>query len=86
MTDFTRNSTDSEVWIGATEIAGNILGDTSPRAVRRVRHLHETGQIPTFKLNRSLALRPSTWRDSIDAREAEADALRAAARADAAAA
>ncbi len=81
MTDFTRNSTDSEVWIGATEIASKILGNTSPRAVRRVRHLHETGQIPTFKLNRSLALRPSTWRDSIAKREAEAEALRAADRA-----
>ncbi len=81
MTDFTRNSTDSELWIGATEIAGEILGSDSPRAVRRVRHLHETGQLPTFKLNRSLCLRPSTWRQYVAKREAEAEALRAADRA-----
>ena len=85
MTDFTTNSTDSdsEVWIGATEIAGKILGNTSPRAVRRVRWMHESNQLPTFKINRNVCLRPATWRQYLATREAEAEALRAAGQSDA---
>ena len=86
MTDSTRVSSDGEVWIGAPEIAAAILGSTSPRAVRRVRHLHEMGKLPTFKLGRQLCLRPATWRQYLAEREVEADALRAAARAEAEAA
>ncbi len=82
MTDFTRVSSDGEVWIGAPEIAAAILGSTSPRAVRRVRHLHEVGKLPTFKLGRQLCLRPSTWRDYVAEREVEAQDRREEAQSD----
>ena len=80
MTNVGRDSTDGEVLIGASSIAKEILGSNSPRAVRQVRHLHETGQIPTFKLNRSVCLRPKTWREHIAQREAEAEERREEAR------
>ncbi len=65
-------STDSELIMGAPSIAREILGSDSPSAVRRVRHLHETGRLPTFKLGKLLCLRPATWREYIAEREAEA--------------
>ena len=69
-------STDSELLMGAPSIARLILGSDSPSDVRRVRHLHETGRLPTFKLGKLLCLRPATWREYIATREAEADARR----------
>ena len=82
MTNFTQGSGDSEVWIGAPEIASEILGDASPKNVRRVRWLHESNRLPTFKIGRQLCLRPATWRQYLAAREAEAEALREEARSD----
>ncbi len=82
MVDFTKGSDGAAVWIGASEIAGEILGEASPKNVRRVRWLHESNRLPTFKLGRNVCLRPATWRQFIDAREVEADARRTAARSD----
>ncbi len=76
MVDFTKGSDGAAVWIGASEIANEILSDASPRNVRRVRWLHESNRLPTFKLGRNVCLRPATWRQFIAAREAEADARR----------
>ncbi len=83
MTDFTQGSDGSAVWIGAPEIASEILGDASPKNVRRVRWLHESNRLPTFKLGRNVCLRPATWRQYLAEREAEAEALRVAAQSDA---
>ncbi len=83
MTNFTQGSGDSALWIGASEIASQILGDDSPKNVRRVRWLHESNGLPTFKLGRRLCLRPATWRQYLAEREAEAEALRVAAQSDA---
>ena len=69
-------STDSELLMGAPSIAREILGSDSPSAVRRVRHLHETDQLPTFKMGKLLCLRPATWREYIAKREAEAEERR----------
>ncbi len=82
MSNFTQGSGGSAVWIGATEIAGEILGDASPKNVRRVRWLHESNRLPTFKIGRNVCLRPATWRQFIADREAEAEALREEARSD----
>ncbi len=80
-----QSSTDSELLMGAPSIAREILGSDSPSAVRRVRHLHETGRLPTFKMGKLLCLRPATWREYLARREAEAEAeaLRVAAQSDA---
>lgn len=82
MTDFTQGSDGTVLWIGATQIAGQILGEASAKNVRRVRWLHESNQIPTFKINRNVCLRPATWRQYLAAREAEAEERREEARAD----
>jgi len=82
MSNFTQGSGGSAVWIGATEIAGQILGEASPKNVRRVRWLHESNRLPTFKIGRNVCLRPATWRQFIADREAEAEALREEARSD----
>lgn len=74
--DHDHGATDSELLMGAPSIAREILGSDSPSAVRRVRHLHETGRLPTFKLGKLLCLRPATWRQYIATREAEADTQR----------
>ena len=79
---FTQGSDGPAVWIGAAEIAEEILGDASPKNVRRVRWLHESSRLPTFKIGRRLCLRPATWRQFLAEREAEADARRAAAQSD----
>ena len=73
-------STGSELIMGAPAIAREILGSDSPSDVRRVRHLHETGRLPTFKLGKLLCLRPATWREHIAEREQEAAAQREAAQ------
>ncbi len=80
MVDFTKGSEGAEVWIGAREIAGEILGEASPRNIRRVQWLHESNKLPTFKIARNVCLRPATWRQFIATREAEAEARRAAAQ------
>ena len=82
MVDFTKGSDGAAVWIGASEIASEILGEASPRNVRRVRWLHESNRLPTFKIGRNVCLRPATWRQYIAEREAEAEALREEARSD----
>ncbi len=82
MTKFFQGSGGSAVWIGATEIAGEILGEASPKNVRRVRWLHESNRLPTFKIGRNVCLRPATWRQFIADREAEAEALREEAQSD----
>ncbi len=79
---FPQGSDGPAVWIGATKIASEILGDASPKNVRRVRWLHESNRLPTFKIGRNVCLRPSTWRQYIAEREAEADTLREEARSD----
>ncbi len=66
----------SELIMGAPAIARLILGSDSPSDVRRIRHLHETGRLPTFKLQKLLCLRPATWREYLAEREAEADTRR----------
>ncbi len=82
MVDFTKGSDGAAVWIGAPEIASEILGDASPKNVRRVRWLHESKRLPTFKIGRNVCLRPATWRQFIADREAEAEARREEARSD----
>ncbi len=82
MSNFTQGSGGSAVWIGATEIAREILGEASPKNVRRVRWLHESNRLPTFKIGRNVCLRPATWRQFIAHRAAEAEALREEARSD----
>ena len=82
MVDFTKGSDGAAVWIGATKIAGEILGEASPKNVRRVRWLHEANRLPTFKLGRNVCLRPATWGQYIAEREAEAEAQREEARSD----
>ena len=82
MSNFTQGSGGSAVWIGATEIAGEILGEASPKNVRRVRWLHESNRLPTFKIGRRVCLRPETWRQYLAEREVEAEARREAARRD----
>ena len=73
-------STDSELIMGAPAIAREILGSDSESDVRRVRHLHECGKLPTFKIRKLLCLRRSTWLEFIAEREAEAAILRKAGR------
>jgi len=80
MVDFTKGSDGAAVWIGASEIASEILGEASPKNVRRVRWLHESNRLPTFKIGRNVCLRPAMWRQFIAEREAEADTRREAAR------
>ena len=69
-------SNDNELIMGAPAISRLILGSDSPSDVRRIRHLHETGRLPTFKLQKLLCLRPGTWREFLAEREAEAATLR----------
>ncbi len=70
--DHDHGPNDNELIMGAPAIARLILGSDSRSAVRRIRHLHETGRLPTFKLQKLLCLRPATWRDYLTEREAEA--------------
>ena len=76
--DHDHGATDSELLMGAPAIARLILGSDSPSDVRRVRHQHECGRLPTFKMGKLLCLRPATWREYLARREAEAEALRVA--------
>ncbi len=78
--DSVQGSTDSELVMGAPAIAREIMGSDSPSAVRRVRHLHEMGRLPTFRLGRLICLRPATWREYIAEHEQEAAAERKAAQ------
>ena len=48
-------------WFGVAAIAAG-TGMTA----RQVYYLHETGQIPTFKLGNRIGLRPARWREYIE--------------------
>ena len=67
---------DHELLMGAPAISRLILGSDSPGDVRRIRHLHESGRLPTFKIRKLLCLRRSTWLEFLAEREAEAATLR----------
>ena len=74
--DHDHGATDSELLMGAPAIARLILGSDSQSDVRRIRHLHEVGKLPTFKIRKLLCLRRSTWLEFLAEREAEAATLR----------
>ncbi len=50
--DQDHGATDSETIMGAPAISRLILGSDSPSDVRRIRHLHEVGKLPTFKIRK----------------------------------
>ena len=74
--DHDHGATDSETLMGAPAISREILGSDSPSDVRRIRHLHECGKLPTFKIRKLICLRRSTWLEFLAEREAEAAILR----------
>ena len=74
--DTDHGATDSGLIMGAPAIAREILGSDSASDVRRIRHLHEVGKLPTFKLKKLLCLRRSTWLEFLANAEAEADTRR----------
>ncbi len=81
--DNDHGATDTELIMGAPAIAREILGSDSASDVRRIRHLHEVGKLPTFKIRKLLCLRRSTWLEFLAEREAKADARREQAQSDA---
>ena len=66
-TSLSNGSTDDGVDHGIVAIAMTI-GATR----RRAQHLHETRQIPTFKLGKVVCMRRKAWRDHVARLEREA--------------
>jgi hypothetical protein len=62
----------------AGPLAVHVFGEDSARNRRRIYHLHETGQLPTFIYAGLLSMRKSRYAAEVQAAEAAADAERAA--------
>jgi hypothetical protein len=60
-----------DLLLGAGAIAKEVFGKDTKANRRKVYHLDEVGALPTFRLGKQLALRPSALRKRIDQSERE---------------
>ena len=67
-------SGDDEIWYGAAAIGNGIAPKGDRLSPRQVYWLHESRQIPSFKIGRTICLRPKTWRKRLTRLEQEASA------------